>query len=115
MKVSVPACAPATPPDTGASSMAKPLLLRGLRHRARGLDVDGRAIDQQRAARRARQHAVRAEIDRAHLLARRQHGDDDLGVLARLGDRGRRHAARRGERLDRGLVHVEARAPRARP
>src|SRR3982075_4334865 len=45
----------------------KPLLFRGLRHLARGLDVDGRGIDEQRTALNRGQDAVTAEIGLAHL------------------------------------------------
>ena len=50
---------------------------------ARGLDVDGRTIDQQRAGIGSGDDAGRVEIDLAHLLASRQHGDDDIGARRR--------------------------------
>ena len=102
-------CAPVTPPDTGASTMSSPLLLRRRGDRARGVDVDGRAVDQQRAARRRGQHTAGAEIDVAHMLAGRQHGDDDVGAAARLGYRWRRGAAARRR------IAASAAASRSKP
>ena len=49
MKVRVPAAAAAMPPETGASTKSKPLRLHLLADLARAGDVDGRAVDQQRA------------------------------------------------------------------
>src|SRR5882757_9082363 len=78
MNVNVPAWAPPTPPDTGASSMASPVLSAAAAATARAVDIDGGGIDQQRSSTDRRQHAVGAEIDLAHMRARRQHGDDDI-------------------------------------
>ena len=54
-------------------------------------------------ASRVRDDAVGAEIDLAHLLARRQHGDDDVGARGRDRSQSRRRAARGRQLLDRGL------------
>ena len=48
MNVKVPASAPIVPPETGASSICKPLRGGFGGDRAGGLDVDRRAVDQQR-------------------------------------------------------------------
>ncbi len=78
MKVSVAPLAPPVPPDTGASTESD-AVLGGQRMRLLGaFDVDGRAIDDQRALGHRRDHFV---PDRQHMLARGQHGDDDVGAL----------------------------------
>ena len=86
MKVRVAASAPIVPPETGASSICKPRLGRRRGDRARGLDVDRRAVDQQRARPGAGDDPVGAEIDRAHLRPGRQHRDDDIAGRRGLGD-----------------------------
>ena len=77
MKVSVPAVAPPTPPLTGASSVsmaaATPRLMRALG----AVDVDRRAVDDQRALACGRQEVRPA---RENMLAGRQHGDDHVGA-----------------------------------
>jgi hypothetical protein len=91
MKVSVPPVAAAVPPETGASAARKALHRRIARNGAGGVDVDRRAIDQQRVLRRVREHCF--QIDIAHVLAGGQHGYDDIGILARIAStRRRRHA-----------------------
>ena len=57
-----------------------------------GLDIDRRAVDQQRSVAGMGEHAVRAEIDRAHLRPRRQHRDHDLAGGSRLCGARRRRA-----------------------
>src|SRR5579859_626277 len=76
--------------------------------RTGGIDVDGRAVDQQRTGLGRGEDALRVEVGAAHMRAGRQHGDDHLGIGDRLGGRGRGDAAGGGEGLDRGLSHVEA-------
>ena len=49
----------------------------------RAVDVDGRAVDQQNALADIRQYVLL--VDFAHMLAGRQHRDDDLGALDRFG------------------------------
>ena len=63
---------------------------------AGAVDVDGRAVDQQRALGDVGQHVL--FVDVAHMIAGRQHGDDDLGVLDRFG----RALGLVGPLLDRG-------------
>ena len=90
MKVSVAPLAPPVPPDTGASTESD-AVLGGQRMRLLGaFDVDGRAIDDQRALGHRGNDLV---PDRQHMLARRQHGDDDIGALHR-----RRPSSRRSQR-----------------
>ena len=86
----------------------QPFLFRRARDRARGFHVDGGAVDQQRARIGVLDDAGRAEIDLAHFLARRQHGDDQVGARGgRLGglDAG---AAGRHQLGDRGRIDVHA-------
>ena len=78
MKVSVAALAPPTPPETGASSVAMPRAAAKRMRLAGAGHIDRRAIDEQRALPRPRHDIV---PDRQDVLARRQHGDDDVGVL----------------------------------
>ena len=83
--------------------------LRGRLHdRARAVDVDGRAVDQQSVGLGAGDDALVAEIDLAHVAAFRQHGDHELGRGGGLGHRVGRPGAcpRRG--LERRRDHVEA-------
>ena len=77
-------------------------------HRARGFDIDGRAVDQQRAIRCRSQHTARAEIDLAHFLARRQHGDHDLGARADDVDCACDLAGDRSQALGRRAVDIKA-------
>ena len=73
----------------------------------RALDVDGRAVDQQRALGDVGQHVLL--VDLAHMLAGRQHGDDDLGVLHRLGGARGLVGALLDRRRDRGIGEIEGR------
>ena len=67
MKVRVPASAPATPPETGASSIAQARAAAAACDRAGGLDVDRRAVDQQRCRAARGDDPSWSEIDgRAH-------------------------------------------------
>ena len=94
MKVSVPACAPPTPPDTGASSMARPF---GSAAAATARAVSTSMVEQSISSvpgAGGGDHAVGAEIDLAHLLAGGQHGDHDFGA-GRRGLRRRSAACRR--------------------
>ena len=77
MKVSVPACAPPTPPDTGASSMARPLAAAAAAT-ARAVSTSMVEESISSVPERRGDDATVAEIDLAHLLAGRQHGDDDI-------------------------------------
>jgi hypothetical protein len=86
----------------------KPALHRRLRDHARGCDVDGGGIDEQRPLPGRRQHAVVAEIDLAHLLARGQHGDDNFRLPAGIGHGLRGRAARLGKLVGRRPGNVEA-------
>ena len=108
MKVSVPAVAPPTPPDTGASSIIRPFFSASRGDRARGFHIDGRAVDQQRAGIGVLDDAVRRRDRPRAPAAGRQHGDDDVG--ARGGDFGelRAGAARRFQFGDRGRIDVDA-------
>ena len=63
----------------------QPGLLRQGTDVPRAFDVDGRAVDQQRPLADIGQHVLL--VDRAHMLAGRQHGDDDFRVLHGLGSR----------------------------
>ena len=82
MKVSVPAVRAADAARHRRVEHQQAPRLRGGRDRARGLDVDGRAVDQQRAFVGVLDDAAGAEIDLAHMLAGRQHRDDDVGARA---------------------------------
>ena len=105
MKVSVPACAPPVPPDTGASAKREAALRGGLGHRAHGARIDRAAVDQRSAGACAGQHAVIAEVDRAHVLRGRQHRDHDR---AARGCFTRRAGGRRaGAHRDVHCVRVE--------
>ena len=82
MKVRLAAAAPATPPETGASSMSKP---RAAAAAAAARDVATSMVEQSTSSapvRGGRQDAVRGLVDLAHLRSRRQHGDDELGACA---------------------------------
>ena len=76
MKASVPAVAPPTPPETGASRWAKPPVGRFMRA-SRAFDVDRRAIDKQRAGLCCGQNVAPG---RDHMAPGGQHGDDDVGL-----------------------------------
>ena len=85
---------------------------RQLMHGPRALHIDGGGIDQQRPlGNRARDLLP----DRPHMLARRQHGDDDLrpphAVQRAIGQ----HKTRRRGRLTRGWRQIKTRHPMARP
>ena len=90
MKVSVPAAAPPVPPETGASIDSRPCLPAIAWALRAEFDIDGRAVDEQRALRGLRRDVL---IDRQDMLAGRQHGDDDLGVLDRRDAVGHDHDA----------------------
>ena len=107
MKVSVPASAPAVPPETGRVHHLLPRLGRGGADGARTLDIDGRAIDQQRALGGAGDHPARLHVDRADMLARRQHGDDGLDTLGGVAGTGDRGGADGLERIDIGGGDIE--------
>jgi hypothetical protein len=66
----------------------------------RRLDVDGRAVDEQRPRPGPVDDAVRSQIQAANLLARRQHGDDDVGAGDRGAEIGGRGRAGRHRPLD---------------
>ena len=82
MKVSVPAAAPPVPPETGASIDSRPCLAAMACAFRAEFDVDGRGIDEQRAFLRLRRDVL---IDRQHMLACRQHGDDDSASFTAAG------------------------------
>ncbi len=82
MKVSVAPFAPPTPPETGASTEMRPAPRGKLMRLAGAFDVDRRAVDEQRAVLRG---ADDLAPDRQNMLAGRQHRDDDVRALHRLG------------------------------
>ncbi len=90
----------------------------GLRRRGDGagaVDVDGRAVDQQRLCLRDRlDEAALVEPHLAHVFTGGQHGDDDLGALRRLGGARGRGATCSDEGVARGGIDVVARDPMAR-
>ena len=103
MKVSVPAVGAADAARDRRVEHQQALRLRRRRDRARGLDIDGRAVDQQRAGIGVLDDAAGPEIDLAHLLPGRQHGDHDVGAR-------RRDLRGLGDRAARGLELVGRRA-----
>ena len=108
MKVSVAAVAPPTPPDTGASSIMRPFFSAAP---ATARAVSTSMVEQSISSVPSLAFSIDAggaEIDLAHFLARRQHGDDHVGARGRaLGglDAG---AAGRHEFGDRGRIDVHA-------
>ena len=101
----MPPAAAAMPPETGASTKSKPLRLHRLADLARAGDVDGRAVDQQRAGLGVGRDVVL--VDRADVLGGGEHGDDDVGVLHRFGGRCGGRAAAVDRLLDRFRNQVE--------
>jgi hypothetical protein len=87
MKVSVPAVAPPTAARNRRIDHLQPGLGRQLADMTGAVDVDGRAVDQQRALGDVGQHVVL--VDAAHVATGRQHGDHDLGALYGFGGRRR--------------------------
>ena len=83
----VPATAPLTPPDTGASMSDMPRSASVLAELARADRRGGAHVDDQRAFREAFGEAVVAgllpERDAAHDVAVGQHRDDDVGSSSR--------------------------------
>ncbi len=86
MKVSVAPLAPPTPPDTGASidgsfrAAASACALRAL---------STSMVEQSISSVPSRAAGTSSAHTDMHMLARRQHGDDDVGGLRRLDRRGR--------------------------
>ena len=76
----------------------------------RGLRPDRGEVDIQDASStrgfQGLEYPERAQCYLLHLRPVRQHGDDHLGVCHRVGDRGRRLAAGRGEPVHRGLLVI---------
>ena len=64
---------------------------------ARGRDINRGAINQQRIRRSCRRHGASAKPGIAHMLARRQHGDDIFRPACRIGGIGRRFGTIRGD------------------
>ncbi len=115
MKVSVPACAPPTPPETGASTISRPLAsAAAATSRAVSTSMVEESISSEPGSACAT-NAVGAEIDFAHLAPRRQHGDDDVGLGRRGPDAAGRLPAGRDQPLDRLAADIERRSPHARP
>ena len=78
MKVSVPAAAPAVPPDTGASIDSRPCLAAiACAWRAESTSI----VEQSMSSEPARGARRDLRIDGKHMLAGRQHGDDGLGAI----------------------------------
>ena len=80
---------------------------RRRRDGARGVHVDGRAVDQQRARRRGRENPALAAIDLRDMRAGGQHGDDRLPPGGSVCDRGRRRRTGPARLLQRLRVDVE--------
>ena len=71
----------------GRVDEAYPTLVQPLGHAARDGRLDRRHVDAQTAAHHAFEDTGRAEIGLLHVRRRWKHGDDDLGLLGRLGRR----------------------------
>ena len=70
-------------------------------HTFRGFRCDGGGVDHQCGGRQVFQQAVVAQINRFHVLARRQHGNHHLGTFHCFLNRRRRFRTFAGECLDR--------------
>ena len=79
----MPPWAPPTPAGDRRVQHQQTLRFGHRRNLARGLNIDGRAVDQQCARARAFDDAVGTEIGLAHFGARRKHGDDHFGIVGR--------------------------------
>jgi hypothetical protein len=77
-------------------------------------DVDGRGVDQQRPVSDRFEDLVVLDIDRAHVLAGRQHGNHHLGARHRRGGAISRRRPGRNRPFDRLRRDIERRDAMAR-
>ena len=106
MKVSVPPVAPPTPPETGASRVSTPAAAPASCALLGAVDIDGRAIDDERALGR---RGKEIGMSREHVAPGREHGDDRVGARDSLAGARRDGDAGCGGRRLRGVDKIEAR------
>ena len=89
MIVSLPFCAPDSPPDTGASMKGETAPGRDLRELARDVRRRRRVVDERRAFRHALECAVLAEDDAAQVVVVAHAGEHRSAPSGRLARRAR--------------------------
>ena len=95
MNVRVPFCAPMVPPETGASSIARPAAsAAAVTARALSTSMVEQSISSGLRVLHRFDQAALVQPDLAHMLAGGQHGDDDIGALAPPRRRWRRSCRR---------------------
>ena len=85
MMLSSPVSAAADPPETGASTMARPQASTRVRELFGARDIDGRTIDQDHSGRSGRQNDL--VICGQYMLAFGQHGDYGIAIGNRFSRR----------------------------